>query len=68
MVINNIFFDILMEQMVLKTTQSKPIVDAIKNRNPVTFYYSGPRKPNKKSVKAGKRVKAEIVADRKSVV
>jgi hypothetical protein len=62
MEINNIFNRLIVEQMVLKTTQSKPIVDAIKNRYPVSFYYSGPRKPKKESVKSGKRVKAEIVA------
>lgn len=62
MEINIIFQRLLGEQMILKTTQSKPIVNAIKNRNPVSFYYSGPRKPKKNSVKAGKRVRAEIVA------
>lgn len=47
---------------ILKTTKNKPLVDAIVNRHPITFYYSGPRKPKKKSVKAGYRVKAEPVA------
>jgi hypothetical protein len=55
-------FEILEEQLVLKTTRTKPIVDAIKNRKKITFYYSGPRKPKKNSVKAGYRVKAEVVA------
>ena len=49
-------------QGLLKTTKNKPLVDAIVNRHPITFYYSGPRKPKKKSVKAGYRVKAEPVA------
>jgi hypothetical protein len=59
---NKLFFSVLEEQNVLKTTKTKPIVDAIKNRYPITFYYSGPRKPKKDSVKAGYRVKAESVA------
>ena len=60
--LNKIIFEILEEQAVLKTTRTKPIVDAIKNRKKITFYYSGPRKPKKDSVKAGYRVKAEVVA------
>ena len=47
---------------ILKTTGNKPIVDAIKNRKKITFYYSGPRKPKKDSVKPGYRVKVEPVA------
>lgn len=60
--LNNIIFEILEEQSILKTTRTKPIVDAIKNRKKITFYYSGPRKPKKDSVKPGYRVKAEAVA------
>jgi hypothetical protein len=62
MIINNTFFEILEEQNILKTTKTKPIVDAIKNRKKISFYYSGPRKPKKDSVKPGYRVKAEAVA------
>lgn len=56
--------DIIEEQNspILKTTANKPLVDAIVNRHPITFYYKGPRKPKKNSVKAGYRVKAEPVA------
>ncbi len=56
--------DIIEEQNdpILKTSKNKPLVDAIVNRHPITFYYAGPRKPKKKSVKAGYRVKAEAVA------
>ena len=60
--INKIFFNVIEEQNILKTTKTKPIVDAIKNRNMITFYYSGPQKPKKDSVKNGYRVKAEAVA------
>jgi hypothetical protein len=60
--LNNTIFDIIEEQSILKTTKTKPIVDAIKNRKKITFYYSGPRKPKKDSVKPGYRVKAEAVA------
>ena len=49
--LNNTIFDIIEEQSILKTTKTKPIVDAIKNRKKITFYYSGPRKPKKDSVK-----------------
>lgn len=64
MTLNEFYTDILEEQNdpVLKTTKNRPLVDAITNRHPITFYYSGPRKPKKNSVKAGYRVKAEAVA------
>jgi hypothetical protein len=57
----NTIFLILEEEAILKTTKTKPIVDAIKNRKKITFYYSGPRK-GKQKVKSGKRVDAEAVA------
>ncbi len=60
--ITKLLFKIINEQNVLKGSRTKPLVDAIKNRNPVSFYYSGPRKPKKDSVKAGNRIKAELVA------
>lgn len=47
---------------ILKTTAMKPLVSAVINRNPITFYYTGPRKPKSSNVKAGYRVKAEGVA------
>ena len=53
--------NILSEQS-LSGRKTKPLVDAIKNRNPVTFYYSGPRTPEKDSVKPGTRIRAEVVA------
>lgn len=53
--------NILSEQS-LSGRKTKPLVDAIKNRNPVTFYYSGPTKPEKDSVKRGVRIRAEVVA------
>ena len=70
MTLDNILNNIIEEQvtggnekaLVLKTSKSKPLVDAIINRHPITFYYSGPRKPKKNSVKAGYRIKAEAVA------
>ena len=46
----------------LKTTRNKPIVDAIQNRKKITFFYTGPKRPKKSSVKAGTRVKVEPVA------
>jgi hypothetical protein len=58
----NTIFKILEEQNILKTSKTKPIVDAIKNRNKISFYYTGPRKPEKDSVKSGNRIDAEAVA------
>jgi hypothetical protein len=70
MTLEEYFSEIIEEQVkqgyenssILKTTKTRPIVKAIITRNPITFYYSGPRKPKKNSVKAGYRVKAEAVA------
>jgi hypothetical protein len=58
---NNALLILLEELNILKTTKAKPIADAIKNRNKISFYYSGPRK-GKDSVKSGKRVMVEPVA------
>lgn len=49
--------DFLFEQSVPTRTMDR-IDYAIKNRHPVTFYYTGP----KESVKSGRRYRAEIVA------
>ena len=49
----NTIFKILEEQNILKTTKTKPIVDAIKNRNKISFFYTGPRKPAKDRILAG---------------
>jgi hypothetical protein len=58
----NTIFKILEEQNILRTSKTKPIVDSIKNRNKISFYYSGPNKPAKDSVKPGRRIDAEAVA------
>jgi len=58
----NTIFKILEEQNILKTSKTKPIVDAIKSRNKISFFYTGPRKPVKDSVKPGKRIDVEAVA------
>jgi len=50
-----------LEKNILKTSKTKPIVDAINNRNKISFFYSGPRK-GKESVKPGNRIDAEAVA------
>ena len=62
MSLNKTILSVLEEQNILKTTKTKPIVDAIKNRKKISFYYSGPRKPKKDSVKSGQRIDAEAVA------
>lgn len=40
----------------------KTIIDAMKNRHPITFYYSGPQTPPKDRVLNGVRIRAEVVA------
>jgi hypothetical protein len=57
----NTIFLILEDEAILRTTKTKPIVDAIKSRNKISFFYSGPRK-GKDSVKSGNRIDAEAVA------
>ena len=46
------------DQMVLKTTATKPIADAVVNRKKIDFFYNGP----KNQVKAGNRFKVEPFA------
>jgi hypothetical protein len=61
MILNNIIFKILEEQNI-NTSKTRPLVDAIKNRKKISFYYKGPTRPKKNSVKPGYRIKAEAVA------
>ena len=62
MILKENILHLIEELSILKTTATKPIVDAIKNRRKISFFYSGPRKPSKDSVKAGKIINAEPVA------
>ena len=50
------------EQTYKGNSKTQPLINAIKKRNTVTFYYSGPIKPKKDSVKRGTRYKAEVMA------
>jgi hypothetical protein len=59
---NVIKFVVNEAENILKTSATKPIVDAIKNRRKITFDYYGPRTPKKDSVRPGKRTKVEPVA------
>lgn len=61
MVLNDTIFDILEENALDGNTKLQPLIDAVKNRNLITFYYTGPTK-GKNRVKQGDRVKAEGVA------
>ena len=61
MILNNIILKIIEEQNI-NTSKTRPIINAIKNRNKISFYYKGPTRPKKTSVKPGYRVKAEAVA------
>lgn len=58
----NLFDEIILEQLVLKSTALQPLVNAIKNRKKITFDYYGPQKPKKDSVLPGRRVNVEPVA------
>lgn len=70
MMLNKLILDILSEQILtrdndktlVKTTATRPIADAVANRRKITFYYSGPNKPKKDSVKRGMRYVVEPVA------
>ena len=56
---NKIFTELISEQEEPpKGRKTSPLVDAITNRHPITFYYSGPRE----TVLSGVRVRAEAVA------
>ena len=61
MALNETIFTILEENAIEGNDKLKPLVDAITNRNLITFYYTGPTK-GKNRVKQGDRVKAEAVA------
>lgn len=54
--------NLINEQTYKGTTKTQPLINAINKRNTVTFYYSGPVKPKKDSVKRGTRYKAEVMA------
>jgi len=61
--LNKIIFTILEQDTEFKGKgKSKTLIDAIKQRHPVTFYYTGPKAPPRDAVKSGTRVRAEIVA------
>jgi hypothetical protein len=62
MIFNKMFFELLQESNILKTSKTQPLVDAIKQRHPITFYYSGPQKPEKERVLQGTRESGEPVA------
>ena len=61
MILNNVVLKIIEEQNI-NTSKTRPIINAIKNRNKISFYYKGPTRPKKTSVKPGYRIKAEAVA------
>lgn len=62
MILKEDILNVILEDSILKTTKSKPIADAIKNRKKISFMYYGPQSPKKDSVKQGKRIKVEPVA------
>lgn len=62
MFFEKIFLKLIQEQRSLGTPKTKPLVDAVKNRHPITFYYNGPQSPEKDRVLRGYRVEGEPVA------
>jgi hypothetical protein len=62
MILKETILRLINEQNYKGNTKTQPLINAIKNRNPVTFFYSGPIKPKKDSVKRGSRINAEIVS------
>jgi hypothetical protein len=62
MIFKQTIINLINEQTYKGTSKTQPLINAIKKRNTVTFYYSGPIKPKKDSVKRGTRYKAEVVA------
>lgn len=61
MALNNTIFLILEENAIEGNSKLQPLADAVRDRNLITFYYTGPTK-GKNKVKQGDRVKAEGVA------
>lgn len=62
MIFKQTIINLINEQTYKGNTKTQPLINAIKKRNTVTFYYSGPMKPKKDSVKRGTRYKAEVMA------
>ena len=62
MIFKQTIINLINEQTYKGTSKTQPLINAIKKRNTVTFYYSGPMKPKKDSVKRGTRYKAEVMA------
>jgi hypothetical protein len=62
MILKQTIINLINEQDYKGNTKTQPLINAIKKRNTVTFFYSGPIKPKKDSVKRGTRYKAEVMA------
>ena len=62
MILIQTIINLINEQTYRGNTKTQPLINAINKRNTVTFYYSGPVKPKKDSVKRGTRYKAEVMA------
>lgn len=57
----NLYKKIVLEQN-YGNRKVKAIIDAMKSRHPITFYYSGPQSPPRDKVLNGVRIRAEVVA------
>ena len=50
MILKNRILELINEATFKGTTKTQPLINAIKNRNPITFYYSGPIKPKSEEI------------------
>jgi hypothetical protein len=56
------FYKKLLFEQNYRNQKVKSIISAMNNRNPITFYYTGPDKPPRDKVLKGVRIRAEVVA------
>ncbi len=56
------YYNLLINEQKYNSQKVRTIINAMNNRNPITFYYSGPQKPPKDRVLNGVRIRAEVVA------
>jgi len=56
------YYNLLINEQNYNSQKVRTIINAMNNRNPITFYYSGPQKPPKDRVLNGVRIRAEVVA------
>jgi len=56
------FYNKLLFEQNYRNQKVRSIINAMNNRNPITFYYTGPQEPPRDKVLKGVRIRAEVVA------